>query len=101
RYSTTGGVAVLEAEDEARAEVNEGGGLGWEVSAGADGGCADGDQRPVADLEDAKVDVSRQGVVDTSEDGVIQLADSHGGILRLGTTIAQSSFEIGSEGAGK
>src|SRR5450755_4636947 len=64
-----------EAEDQAGAEVDQCGCRYCDVATGPDGCTADGGQRTVADLDYAKVDMTRQGVIDSAGDQIIHLAN--------------------------
>ena len=57
------------------------------------------DEGAVADLEDAQVDVAGEGVVDSTEDGVVELADFDGGVGGFGGAGADGCLDVGLEGA--
>src|ERR1039457_3499126 len=90
------GQSLLETEDQAGAE-GEQTGCGDGRAVGGDGRRAGRGEGAVADLEYPDVDVVGQGVVDASEDAVVELADVDGAFRGLGGAVADGDLDIRSE----
>src|SRR5580698_4871754 len=89
---------LLEAEDQAAAEVDHFGGGNRDVSAGAYGSAGGGAESAVSDLRDAPFHVVGKAVIYASEELVIDLADVDGAERGLGDAFADGGLKIGPEG---